>query len=127
MIEGKDITIFATGHLVWESVVAEAILREEGISAEVINIHTIKPLDEEAILKSVSKTGCIVTAEEHNMLGGLGESVARTLAENNPSPQEFVAVKDSFGESGTPAQLMEKYGLTDKDIVKAAEKVIKRK
>ena len=125
--EGTDVTIVATGHLVWEAIKAAEALETKGISAEVINIHTIKPLDEEAILKSVSKTGCIVTAEEHNMLGGLGESVARTLAENNPSPQEFVAVKDSFGESGTPAQLMEKYGLTDKDIVKAAEKVIKRK
>ena len=98
-----------------------------GISAEVINIHTIKPLDDEAILKSVAKTGCIVTAEEHNILGGLGESVARILVQNNPVPQEFVAVNDSFGESGTPAQLMEKYGLTDIAIVEAVKKVIARK
>jgi transketolase len=98
-----------------------------GIEAEVINIHTIKPLDEEIILKSVAKTGCVVTAEEHNMLGGLGESVARTLATNNPTPQEFVAVQDSFGESGTPAQLMEKYGLNDKAVIEAAKRAIARK
>ena len=98
-----------------------------GISAEVINIHTIKPLDENAILASVLKTKCIVTAEEHNMLGGLGESVARTLAQNLPSPQEFVAVKDSFGESGTPDQLMDKYNLNSAAIVAAAKKVIARK
>jgi transketolase len=100
---------------------------EMGIEAEVINIHTIKPLDEEIILKSVAKTGCVVTAEEHNMLGGLGESVARTLATNNPTPQEFVAVQDSFGESGTPAQLMEKYGLNDKAVIEAAKRAIARK
>ena len=94
---------------------------------ELINIHTIKPLDDEAILKSVAKTGCIVTAEEHNILGGLGESVARTLTLNAPTPQEFVAVNDSFGESGTPAQLMDKYGLSAASVVKAVEKVIKRK
>ncbi|WP_455170189.1 transketolase C-terminal domain-containing protein, partial [Aegicerativicinus sediminis] len=99
----------------------------KGISAEVINIHTIKPLDEEAIIKSVAKTGCVVTAEEHNFLGGLGESVARTLAINTPAPQEFIATQDTFGESGTPAQLMDKYELNAAAIVKASEKVIKRK
>ncbi|WP_417353341.1 transketolase family protein [Flavobacterium alkalisoli] len=125
--EGTDVTIVATGHLVWEALVAAEALEAKGISAEVINIHTIKPLDEEAILKSVAKTGCVVTAEEHNILGGLGESVARTLAANNPAPQEFVAVNDSFGESGTPAQLMEKYKLNNEAIVEAVEKVIKRK
>jgi transketolase len=125
--EGTDVTIIATGHLVWEALVAAEALEAKGISAEVINIHTIKPLDEEAILKSVAKTGCVVTAEEHNILGGLGESVARTLSLNNPAPQEFVAVMDSFGESGTPDQLMEKYRLNNKAIVEAAEKVIRRK
>lgn len=125
--EGTDVTIIATGHLVWEALVAAEALEAKGIGAEVINIHTIKPLDEEAILKSVGKTGCVVTAEEHNILGGLGESVARTLALNNPAPQEFVAVNDSFGESGTPAQLMEKYKLNNQAIVEAVEKVIKRK
>ena len=125
--EGSDVTIVATGHLVWEALIAAEKLEEKGISAEVINIHTIKPLDEEAILKSVAKTGCIVTAEEHNILGGLGESVARTLVSNNPVPQEFVGVNDSFGESGTPAQLMEKYGLNADAIMKAAEKAITRK
>ena len=125
--EGTDVTIVATGHLVWEALTACKMLEEKGISAEVINIHTIKPLDEEAILKSVKKTGCVVTAEEHNILGGLGESVSRTLVANTPVPQEFVAVKDTFGESGTPAQLMEKYGLNDKAIVAAVEKVMARK
>lgn len=127
LTEGTDVTIVATGHLVWEALVAAEALEAKGISAEVINIHTIKPLDEEAILKSVAKTGCVVTAEEHNILGGLGESVARTLALNNPAPQEFVAVNDSFGESGTPAQLMEKYKLNNQAIVEAVERVIKRK
>lgn len=126
LTEGTDVTIVATGHLVWEALEAAKALFEKGISAEVINIHTIKPLDENAILKSVSKTGCIVTAEEHNYLGGLGESVARVLAQNNPTPQEFVAVNDSFGESGTPSQLMEKYGLNSQAIIKAVEKVLKR-
>ncbi|MCO6146676.1 transketolase family protein [Flavobacterium sp. NRK1] len=125
--EGTDVTIVATGHLVWEALIAAEALEAKGISAEVINIHTIKPLDEEAILKSVGKTGCIVTAEEHNIFGGLGESVARVLALNNPAPQEFVAVNDSFGESGTPAQLMDKYKLNNQAIVEAVEKVIKRK
>ncbi|MBL4745403.1 MAG: transketolase family protein [Flavobacteriaceae bacterium] len=127
LTEGTDVTIIATGHLVWEALQASEQLEAKGISAEVINIHTIKPLDEAAIIKSVTKTGCVVTCEEHNMLGGLGESVARTLATNFAAPQEFVAVKDSFGESGTPAQLMEKYELNDIAIVKAVEKVIKRK
>ena len=125
--EGTDVTIVATGHLVWESLQAAEKLESEGISVEVINIHTIKPLDEESILKSVSKTGCIVTAEEHNKFGGLGESVARCLAENNPIPQEFVAVNDTFGESATPAQLMEKYNINDEAVVNAVMKVLKRK
>ena len=125
--EGTDVTIVATGHLVWEALIAAEKLEEKGISAEVINIHTIKPLDAEAILKSVAKTKCIVTAEEHNYLGGLGESIAGVLALNNPTPQEFVAVKDSFGESGTPEQLMEKYKLNNQAIVEAVERVIARK
>ncbi|MGX1024160.1 transketolase family protein [Psychroflexus sp. MBR-150] len=124
--DGKDVTIVATGHLVWEALEAAKTLNEQGISAEVINIHTIKPLDEEAIVTSTKKTGCIVTAEEHNFLGGLGESVARTLAQHQPTPQEFVATQDTFGESGTPAQLMEKYGLNAKAIVEKAKKVINR-
>ncbi|WP_348798013.1 transketolase family protein [Flavobacterium adhaerens] len=125
--EGTDVTIVATGHLVWEALVAAATLEAEGISAEVINIHTIKPLDEIAVLQSVAKTGCIVTAEEHNFMGGLGESIARVLAVNNPAPQEFVATQDTFGESGTPAQLMDKYELNSEAIVKAVKKVLKRK
>ena len=125
--EGTDVTIIATGHLVWQALEAAKTLEGKGISAEVINIHTIKPLDEEAIIKSVAKTGCVVTAEEHNYLGGLGESVARTLAINTPAPQEFIATQDTFGESGTPAQLMDKYELNAAAIVKASEKVIKRK
>ncbi|WP_435138788.1 transketolase family protein [Formosa sp. A9] len=127
LTEGTDVTIVATGHLVWEALEASKALYEQGISAEVINIHTIKPLDTKAILDSVSKTGCIVTAEEHNYLGGLGESVARELAIHKPTPQEFVATQDTFGESGTPAQLMDKYGLNAEAIVNAAQKVIKRK
>ena len=125
--EGNDVTIVATGHLVWEALQASEQLEAKGISCEVINIHTIKPLDKDAILESISKTGCIVTAEEHNYYGGLGESVARVLAQNNPAPQEFVATNDTFGESGTPAQLMAKYGLDATAIVRAVEKVIKRK
>ena len=125
--EGSDVTIVATGHLVWEALEAAKTLNKAGISAEVINIHTIKPLDNKAILESVAKTGCLVSAEEHNFLGGLGESVARVLAENHPAPQEFVATQDTFGESGTPAQLMEKYGLNAEAIVKAANKVLSRK
>lgn len=125
--EGSDVTIVATGHLVWEALEAAKVLHAQGISAEVINIHTIKPLDDKAILDSVAKTGCIVTAEEHNHLGGLGESVARVLALHHPTPQEFVATNDTFGESGTPAQLMEKYGLNSDTIVAKALKVMKRK
>lgn len=125
--EGTDVTIIATGHLVWEALQAAEELEGKGISAEVINIHTIKPLDEAAVLASVKKTGCVVTAEEHNFLGGLGESISRTLVQHYPAPQEFVATQDTFGESGTPEQLMEKYGLNAEAIVKASEKVIKRK
>ena len=125
--EGTDVTIIATGHLVWEALQAAEELESKGISVEVINIHTIKPLDEEAILKSVNKTGCVVTAEEHNYLGGLGESVAGFLARNKPTPQEFVATLDTFGESGVTEKLMEKYGLNSDAIVTAAQKVIERK
>lgn len=125
--EGTDVTIIATGHLVWEAIQAGEELEKLGINAEIINIHTIKPLDEEAILKSAAKTGCVVTAEEHNRLGGLGDSVAQVLAQKLPTPQEYVAVNDSFGESGTPAQLMEKYGLNANSIVAAARKAISRK
>ncbi|WP_282044446.1 transketolase family protein [Winogradskyella flava] len=127
LIDGNDVTIVATGHLVWEALEASKVLYEQGISAEVINIHTIKPLDETTILQSVSKTGCIVTAEEHNYLGGLGESVSRVLALHNPTPQEFIATNDTFGESGTPAQLMEKYGLNSSAIQQAVKNVLKRK
>ncbi len=127
LTEGDDVTIIATGHLVWQALLAAEQLEERGVKAEVIDIHTIKPLDEEAILNSIKKTRCVVTAEEHNYLGGLGESVARTLAQHNPTPQEFVATMDTFGESGTPEQLMEKYGLNAEAIVKAVEKVMKRK
>jgi transketolase len=125
--EGSDVTIIATGHLVWEALEACKILFEKGVSAEVLNIHTIKPLDDESIIKSVSKTGCVVTAEEHDYLGGLGESVARVLVKNNPAPQEFVATNDTFGESGKPKQLMEKYGINFKSIVDCSIKVIQRK
>ncbi|RIV34304.1 transketolase family protein [Flagellimonas lutimaris] len=125
--EGTDVTIIATGHLVWQALLAAESLENQGISAEVINIHTIKPLDDKAILDSVKKTGCVVTAEEHNYLGGLGESVARVLATHHPTPQEFVATQDTFGESGTPEQLMEKYGLNNKAIEAAVLKVLKRK
>jgi len=125
--EGSDVTIVATGHLVWESLIAAEALEKQGVSAEVINIHTIKPLDAEAVLKSVKKTGCIVTAEEHNYLGGLGESIAGMLATQHPTPQEFIATQDTFGESGTPAELMQKYGLNNKAIEKAVLKVMTRK
>ena len=125
--EGKDVTIIATGHLVWEALLAAEALEEQGVSAEVINIHTIKPLDEEIILNSVKKTKAVVTCEEHNYYGGLGESVARVLVKNFPVPQEFVAVNDTFGESGTPDGLMKKYGLDKEGILKAVDKVIKRK
>ena len=127
MIEGNDVTIVATGHLVWEAIEASKVLLEKGISAEVINIHTIKPLDINAILKSVAKTRCVVSAEEHNYLGGLGESISRILVKNDPVPQEFVATNDTFGESGTPKQLMEKYGIDSKAIINSCLKDIKRK
>lgn len=125
--EGADVSIFATGHLVWKAIEAGEKLAELGINAEIINIHTIKPLDEKAILESVRKTGCVVSAEEHNRLGGLGDSIAQVLVKNFPCPQEYVAVDDSFGESGTPDQLMQKYGLESDDIVIAVQKVIARK
>jgi len=125
--EGTDVSIFATGHMVWEAIQAGEQLEAEGISAEIVNIHTIKPLDEEAILKSIAKTRCAVTAEEHNRIGGLGDSVAQVIVKNDLVPQEYVAVNDSFGESGTPAQLMEKYGLTAADIVAAAKRAIAKK
>jgi transketolase len=125
--EGTDVSIFATGHLVWKAIEAGEKLAEMGINAEIINIHTIKPLDVQAILTSVTRTGCVVSAEEHNRLGGLGDSIAQVLAQHLPAPQEYVAVDDSFGESGTPDQLMEKYGLNSEAIVKAVQKVIARK
>ncbi|MDP4606090.1 MAG: transketolase family protein [Flavobacteriaceae bacterium] len=124
---GTDVTIAATGHLVWEALQAAESLEAQGISCEVINIHTIKPLDEQAILESVAKTGCLVSCEEHNILGGLGESIARTLIQHHPCPQEFVGTQDTFGESGTPSQLMDKYGLNAGAIEKAALKAIARK
>jgi len=125
--EGTDVAIFATGHLVWEAILAGEELEKAGIRAEIINIHPIKPLDEEAVLQSAAKTRCVVTAEEHNRLGGMGDSIAQLLAAKLPTPQEYVAVNDSFGESGTPAQLMEKYGLNARSIVAAAERAIARK
>ena len=125
--EGKDVTIVATGHLVWESILAGQKLNNMGVSAEIINIHTIKPIDEEIILKSINKSRCIVTAEEHNFLGGLGESISRVLTKNDPVPQEFIATNDTFGESGSPSKLMDKYGLNCNAIVKAVEKVLLRK
>ena len=125
--EGRDVSIFATGHLVWESLEAKKTLNKKGISAEIINIHTIKPLDEQKIIESVQKTGCVVTAEEHMILGGLGESIAQLLSRKIPTPLEMVAVNDSFGESGKPTELMKKYGLTSENIVAACEKVLSRK
>jgi len=125
--EGTDVTIFATGHLVWEALEASKRLADSNINAEVINIHTIKPLDKDAIIKSALKTRCVVTAEEHMLNGGLGDSVAQVLSRELPTPIEMVGVNDTFGESGTPRQLMEKYGLTAKDIVKATNRVILRK
>ncbi len=125
--EGTDVTIIATGHLVWKAIEAGEQLAAKGINAEIINIHTIKPLDAKAILKSVGKTKCVVTAEEHQMNGGLGDSVAQLLSREMPTPQEFVAVNDSFGESGTPDELMVKYGLDTVNIIAAVEKVIARK
>jgi transketolase len=127
LTEGTDVTIIACGHLVWKSIEAAKVLAEKGISVELINMHTIKPLDVEAILKSVQKTKCVVTAEEHMMNGGLGDSVAQVLAQNFLAPQEYVAVNDSFGESGTPMELMTKYGIDTQNVVDAALKVIARK
>lgn len=127
VIEGTDVTIIACGHLVWKSIEAAQELAKHGISAEVINMHTIKPLDEEAVLKSVAKTNCVVTAEEHMINGGLGDSVAQVLARNNPTPQEYVGVNDTFGESGTPDELMTKYGIDTSDVIEAAKRVISRK
>ena len=127
LMEGADVSIFATGHLVWESILAAEILKEKGIHADVINIHTIKPLDTDSVLKSVVKTGCVVSAEEHQYNGGLGDSIAQFLAVTKPTPMEFVGVNDSFGESGKPADLMEKYGLNAASIVEKALKAISRK
>lgn len=127
MNEGKDVTIFATGHLVWKALEAAKQLESEGLSVELINIHTIKPLDAEAILKSVSKTKCAVVCEEHNRIGGLGSSIASLLSQELPTPLEYVAVNDSFGESGTPDQLLAKYGLDTPNVIAAAKKVFKRK
>jgi transketolase len=125
--EGTDVTIFACGHLVWNAIQAGIQLEEKGISVEVINIHTIKPLDEEAVINSIRKTKCVVTAEEHNIIGGLGDAIAQVAAKHFPVPIEYVGTKDTFGESGTPAQLLKKYGLDVPDIVAAAEKVMNRK
>jgi len=125
--EGTDVTIFTTGHLVWEAIQAGEKLAEQNISAEIINIHTIKPLDEKAVLDSVSKTKCVVTAEEHMMNGGLGDSIAQLLMRKMPSPLEMVAVDDTFGESGTGEDLLEKYGLNAENIVKAALRAVERK
>ena len=125
--EGADVSIFATGHLVWKAILAGKLLAEQGIDAEIINIHTIKPLDEAAVLASVSKTRCVVTAEEHQLNGGLGDSIAQLLARQEPLPLEMVAVNDTFGESATPDQLMQKYGLMETDIVKAVTAVMKRR
>ncbi len=127
LTEGSDVSIFATGHLVWEALEAQKSLQEKGIQAEVINIHTIKPLDQESVLKSVKKTQCVVTAEEHMLNGGLGDSIAQVLGKHYPSPIEMVGVNDSFGESGKPDQLLEKYGLKTQNIVNACLQSIKRK
>lgn len=125
--EGADVTIFATGHLVWKAIEAGHILAEKGISVELINIHTIKPLDAQAILASARKTRAVVTAEEHQMNGGLGDSICQLLARELPTPVEMVAVNDSFGQSGTPDELLKEYGLDTEHIVAAVERVIKRK
>jgi transketolase len=127
LIEGTDVSIFACGHLVWEALEAAAALHEKGIHAEVINVHTIKPLDIEAVIRSVAKTKCAVTCEEHQMNGGLGDSIAQVLAAQLPAPMEMIAVKDSFGESGKPIDLLKKYGLSASNIISAAEKVLTRK
>ncbi len=127
LIAGKDVSIFACGHMVWQAIEAESMLAEKGISAEVINIHTIKPLDVESVLASIQKTGCAVTCEEHQINGGLGDSIAQVLSRFHPAPLEMVAVNDSFGESGKPTDLLKKYGLSPANITAAAEKVLKRK
>ena len=127
LIEGTDVSIFACGHLVWRALQAAEELAKQGVKAEVINVHTIKPMDVDAVLASVSKTGCAVSCEEHNKFGGLGDAIAQVLATRKPTPQEYVAVNDSFGESGTPDQLLKKYGLDAPDIVKAVERVMRRK
>ncbi len=124
---GTDVTIIACGHMVWKSIEAAKVLKEKGISVDLINMHTIKPLDKNAILNSIQKTGCVVTAEEHMANGGLGEAVAQVLSKNHPCPQEFIAVNDSFGESGTPMELMDKYGLGTTNILEAVAKAIGRK
>ncbi|MCC6289331.1 MAG: transketolase family protein [Chitinophagaceae bacterium] len=125
--EGTDVSIFACGHMVWKAIEAGIILQDKGLSVEVVNIHTIKPLDEEAIIKSIRKTKCAVTVEEHNIIGGLGDAVAQVAVKNFPIPIEYVGTKDTFGESGKPLELLKKYGLDTPDIVAAAERVIKRK
>ncbi len=125
--QGTDISIFACGHLVWTAIKAGQILEEKGLSVEVINIHTVKPLDTDTIIKSITKTKCAVTAEEHNIIGGLGDSIAQVAAKNFPIPIEYVGTKDTFGESGPPLELLKKYGLDVPDIVAAAEKVMSRK
>ena len=127
LLEGNDVTIVSTGHLVWESIIAAKELSKEGIEAEVINIHTIKPLDEDIILNSLNKTNCVVSCEEHNIIGGLGESISRLIVNNALCPMEFVGVNDSFGESGTPEQLMKKYNLSSENIKEKCKKVILRK
>jgi len=125
--EGTDVSIFACGHMVWKAIEAGKILEEKGVSVELINIHTIKPLDVDAIIKSISKTKAAVTVEEHNIIGGLGDSIAQVAAKHLPIPIEYIGTNDSFGESGTPTQLLTKYGLDAPNIVDAVEKVIKRK
>ncbi len=127
LAEGTDVSLFACGHLVWKTIEAAKILAEQGISAEVINVHTIKPLDTETIIASLRKTGCAVSAEEHNIIGGLGDSIAQTAVRNCPVPQEYIGTNDTFGESGKPAELLKKYGLDTPQIVEAAKKVISRK
>jgi transketolase len=125
--EGSDVSIFACGHMVWKAIEAGKILEEKGIKAEVVNIHTIKPLDTEAIIRSISKTRCAVTVEEHNIIGGLGDAIAQTASKSFPIPIEFIGTKDTFGESGTPNELLKKYGLDTPDVLKAVEKVMSRK
>jgi len=125
--EGADVSIFACGHMVWKAIEAGKILEEKGIKAEVINIHTIKPLDTDAVVKSVTKTRCAVTVEEHNVIGGLGDAIAQAAAKHFPVPIEYVGTQDTFGESGTPTELLKKYGLDTPDVLKAVEKVMQRK